>query len=147
MADQYREPIDDIDTGSALKEKLLGGGRGDPRAVVEAVHYAPEREHGAEGAMEKDGAYGSLLQKVTAAQNDDDSATHAHTVAADAKAGAAHPDVESQVRHLIDLAQVKGAVHAVRVAQRMSDLYVLDAMHDRMLAEQLHAALEAKGMI
>jgi len=36
--------------------------------------------------------------------------------------------------------------HAVRVAKRMNDLYVLDTMHDE-LADKLYDGLVSKGLI
>ena len=68
-------------------------------------------------------------------------------VASDAEAGAQKSDAESQVQHLVDIAQQKGVMHAVRVARHMEDNYVLDAFHDSMLADELHDALMKKGMI
>ncbi|KKP98167.1 MAG: hypothetical protein US25_C0085G0001 [Candidatus Moranbacteria bacterium GW2011_GWE1_36_7] len=95
-------------------------------------------------AAEKDGAYGKILAKVQTQANDD--IDHS-VVAADAEAGSLKMDAESQVQHLVDIATQKGVVHAVKVAQHMQDNYILDTFHDRMLGEELHDALVAKGMI
>lgn len=55
-------------------------------------------------------------------------------------------DATSRVNQLVELAQVKGVAHAVEVARKMNDLYVLDTMHDE-LADKLYEALKAKGLI
>ncbi len=94
-------------------------------------------------SAEKDNAYGKILSAV---QQTDDTTSHAE-VASDAQIGAQKIDAESQIQHLIDIAQQKGVFHAVKVARHMQDNYVLDTMHDRMLADELHGALVEKGMI
>ena len=64
----------------------------------------------------------------------------------DAKEIGAIEAAEQKVHTLIGLAQVKGVAHAVRVAKRMNDLYVLDTMHDE-LADKLYDGLLAQGLI
>lgn len=67
-------------------------------------------------------------------------------VDADASQASRATDAVSRVNQLVELAQVKGVAHAVEVAQRMNDFYVLDTMHDE-LADRLYDALLAKGLI
>ncbi len=55
-------------------------------------------------------------------------------------------DAASRVNQLVELAQVKGVAHAVAVARKLNDLYVLDTMHDE-LADKLYDAFKAKGLI
>lgn len=55
-------------------------------------------------------------------------------------------DADSKVSQLVDLAAVKGVVHAVKVARRLNDFYVLDHIHDD-LANKLYESLKEKGMI
>ncbi len=55
-------------------------------------------------------------------------------------------DAASRVTQLVELAQVKGLAHAVAVARKLDDLYVLDTMHDQ-LADKLYEALKVKGLI
>lgn len=55
-------------------------------------------------------------------------------------------DAASRVTQLVELAQVKGVAHAVEVARKMNNLYVLDTMHDE-LADKLYEALKAKGLL
>ncbi len=142
MTDQYREPIDeDID----LRAKFVGGGDVHFERPSATTERATEK-----GGAEKASTYNTLLarvQKNAAAGDDDGSNTHAHTVVADAHRGAAQPDVESQVTHLVKLATTKGVVHAVKVAQHMSDYYILDKMHDKLLADQFFEELSKKGLV
>lgn len=56
-------------------------------------------------------------------------------------------DRESQISVLIDLAVTTSIEHAVAVARHAEDYYVLDQLHDRLLADDLHDALLQKGMI
>jgi hypothetical protein len=136
------EPIEESDLD--LKAKLeKGAGIGFARQ--QETPFAVEQEKVREiSAAEKDDAYGKILSKV---QSQSDDATDPEVVFSDAQAGAEKMDAESRVQHLIDLAQQKGVVHAVKVARHMQDNYVLDSMHDRLLAQDLHDALVAKGMI
>lgn len=54
-------------------------------------------------------------------------------------------DVESQVTRLLDLATQKGLPHAVHVAQKMKDYYLLDRMHDEMV-DKFYQGLVEKGL-
>ncbi len=142
MADQYREPIeDDID----LRAKFVGGGESKPISRTKTTaSEAKERS-----SAERDSTYQKMLAQLQADDDHDGgkSAQHAHTVAQDAHRGAAEPDVGAQVQHLVSLATTKGVTHAVKVAQRMSDYYILDKMHDKMLADQFFDALRKKGLL
>ncbi len=141
MADQYREPIEDnID----LRAKFVGGGESKPISRTKTTaSEAKERS-----SAERDSTYQKMLAQLqTDDDSDDESVYHAHTVARDARAGTDHADVKAQVEHLIELAKVKGVVHAVKVARHMSDYYVLDTMHDKMLADQFFEALNKEGLL
>lgn len=84
--------------------------------------------------------YAQLLSRVQQASTDDDE------VEADAQAVGALEAAEKRIHTLVEMAQIKGVAHAVRVAKRMNDLYVLDTMHDE-LADKLYEGLLAKGLI
>jgi len=103
---------------------------------------SPETQERKEGQMEKEEAYNKILAKVknpaTALQND---------VATDAKTANDETDYENKIIKLVELAETKGVVHAVKVARHMEDNYLLDELHDRLLATDLHDALVKKGMI
>lgn len=98
-------------------------------------------ERGNESANEKYAAI--LTQSGTAVQATTTSADDVH---ADAEVVGRATDAASRVTQLVELAQVKGIAHAVEVARKMNDLYVLDTMHDE-LADKLYEALKAKGLI
>jgi hypothetical protein len=137
------EPIEesDLDLEGKLKRGTVEGVFHDK----EVPAFAVEKESPVEiSAAEKDGAYGTILSKVQIKQNDE---IDPSAVALDAELGSKLTTADSQVSHLIDIAQQKGVVHAVKVARHMEDNYILDTFHDKLLAEELHAALLSKGMI
>ncbi len=92
---------------------------------------------------EQDDAYNKILSKVS----DDDDDVNDDTVMQDASMLHQQTDRESQITHLIDIATTKGVTHAVKVAQKAQDYYVLDQLHDRLLANDLHDALVSRGLI
>lgn len=143
MAIYTREPIEESDMN--LQEKL----KNEPVDFKNDQESAPiavaEREKAQEiNAVEKDNKYEKILAKVQAPI--EESPDHA-SVAGDAEAVAKKTDAESQIQHLVDIAQQKGVVHAVKVAQHMENNYILDNFHDRLMSDDLHDALIAKGMI
>lgn len=148
MTDEIKSNLEPIEEGDLnLKEKFTGGGKKTEnilRDKKEEIISAPEqRIERKEGAMEKEAAYSKILSKLPAqsqkVQTDD--------VATDATSANTGIDAESKIGNLIKIAENKGIPHAVNVARHMEDNYVLDEFHDRMLGEELHNALVAKGMI
>ncbi|MFZ2188321.1 MAG: hypothetical protein WAV73_02035 [Candidatus Moraniibacteriota bacterium] len=141
------EPIEDGDLD--LKNKFLKGGPEGEKSVVSSspkddpeVIPTPEAPERKEGKVERDDTYAKILAKVKSsnpvAQND---------VSTDAKIAGEGTDYENKIIKLVELAEAKGVVHAVKVAQHMEDNYLLDELHDRLLATDLHDALVKKGMI
>jgi hypothetical protein len=141
------EPIDagDLD----LKSKFLKGGPEAEKNVTPSlpktnpeIMPTPEVLERKEGQMEKDNAYAKILAKVkssqTAMQSD---------VSVDAKIASDETDYENKIIKLVELAESKGVVYAVKVARHLEDNYLLDELHDRLLAVDLHDALVKKGMI
>ncbi len=122
----------------------FGAGEFAQAEVAPMSEVVPER---AQAEVNRDSMYDKILRKIRAKKTDSDSDAHAHTVAGDARAGAMHTDADAQITHLVDLATTKGAVHAVKVAKHMENYYIMDVLHDKMLADELHDALEAKGLI
>ncbi|MEI7890731.1 MAG: hypothetical protein WCI36_02070 [bacterium] len=133
------EPIEESDLVGVKKESVEIFGQNDVQVENKIEVENPQEIAGAE----KDDSYGKILSKVQS----DDVAVDQFAVAIDAQLGSQKIDAESQVQHLVDLAMQKGVVHAVNVAKHMENNYVLDSLHDRMLATDLHDALLAKGMI
>lgn len=139
------EPIEesDLDLEGKLKKSDVESGVQENVAMPFAnVEQELPREI---SAAEKDNTYGKILSKVQT--QSDDQNIDSSAIVFDAQVGAAKTDAESQIVHLIEIAGQKGVVHAVKVAQHMQDNYILDTFHDRMLADELHDALVAKGMI
>ena len=136
------EPIEEKDLD--LEGKLKRGASGNFSAP-ETPTFAVEKERPAEiSSAEKDSAYGKILSKV---QTQTDDTTDQADVLQDAQAVSQKTNAQSQVTHLVDLASQKGVVHAVKVARHLEDNYVLDTFHDKLLGQELHDALVAKGMI
>lgn len=146
MTDEIISNLEPIEEGDLnLKEKFTGGGKVESVLAKknEEAFPTPEKIERKEGVMEKEAAYSKILSKLPAqsqkVQTDD--------VATDADSANAGIDAESKISNLITIAENKGIPHAVNVARHMEDNYVLDEFHDRMLGEELHNALVAKGMI
>ena len=120
------------------------------RFGVEKNDVSPElaKEKVVESVVEKsvaenDNSYQNILSKVQTQGDDSDD----DTLMQDASNLHQQTDRESQITHLIDLAVTKGVGHAVKVAQKAEDYYVLDQLHDRLLADELHEALTSHGLI
>ena len=95
-------------------------------------------------SAEKDSAYNKILSKIKtpAIGNASD-----EEIKSDAKEAIEKQDAESQIQHLVDIAQTKGIIHAVKVAKHLEDNYILDMFHDKLLSDELHDALVSKGLI
>ena len=132
------EPIEDADLN--LREKMVGGGQESSREIpLQKV----EKEKASEvSGAEKDAAYGNILSKIQNTQTDNH-----QIVVQDAADASGKIDSASQLQHLLDLANTKGVVHAVKVAKHLDDNYVLDTFHDRLVSDELNKALVEKGMI
>lgn len=132
------EPIEekDLDMENKFSEKT----EKNSQETISSLEIKPERK---EGAAEKDDSYAKILSKLktqTVAADDD-------AVKNDAEATSQEKDAEAKINMLINLAQQKGVIHAVKVARHLEDSYTLDEFHDRLLADELHDALVAKGLI
>lgn len=110
-----------------------------PESQPERVEQ--QSEQGAEGS---EGKYNEILSKVTTVSSVA-SSTDAD-VKADAKSVADMTDEETKIQKLIDLANTKGVVHAVKVARSLNDYYALDRVHDD-LADKLYDGLLERGLI
>jgi hypothetical protein len=94
-----------------------------------------------------EGKYHELLARVTPTRSapvntDDDE----HAAVLDAKHIGALTDEASKVQKLLDLAQTKGVIHAVKVARSLRDYYALDTLHDE-LSGKLYQGMLEKGLI
>lgn len=135
------EPIEESDIDLARKFKE---GNEQPKSF-QGDASSVEKEFPREtAAAEKDASYNKILSKVqahpVASSSDDD-------VKKDAEQAFEKMDIEGKVQHLVDLALLKGVLHAVKVARHMEDNYALDMLHDKLLADELHDALLEKGLI
>jgi hypothetical protein len=105
---------------------------------------APEfqSEKAAESKSENESLYQRLLVSIpqTSAPTDDEA------IEKDANAVSLQIDADSKVVQLVELAVTKGVVHAIKVARKLDDFYVLDKMHND-LANKFHASLKERGLI
>jgi hypothetical protein len=137
------EPIEESDLD--LENKIKKGTVEQPLQYEAGPSADIESKEGQEiSAGEKESAYSKILSKIKT--QSDDNVDQAEIVE-DARKGIEKTDAETQIQHLVDIAQQKGIFHAVKVARHMEDNYILDTFHDRLLADELHNALVQKGMI
>jgi len=139
------EPIEenDLNLENKLKKEDVGGlGFDNEKEEVFKVEKESSLER---SGAEKDDAYGQILSKLGDDTQSDDVLDD--TILDDAQSALKQTDAESQISHLVDIAMVKGVVHAVKVAKHLEDNYVLDAFHDRLMADELHDALVEKGLL
>jgi hypothetical protein len=95
-----------------------------------------------ERQIEKDSSYQKIVSQITSAQP-----VMVDEVENDADVANMEMDVKGKVENLVKLAETKGLAHAVKVAKHLEDNYALDEFHDRLLSEELHAALVMRGII
>jgi hypothetical protein len=112
---------------------------GEVSKDIPSVERIEFHETGHERAEAK---YKQILSKVVAPK----AASASDDAVIDAKSLNDMTDEEGKVQKLLDLAQMKGVEHAVRVARSLGDYYVLDRMHDE-LAGKLYEGLVEKGLI
>jgi hypothetical protein len=151
MADEKRsnlEPIDESDLD--FKEKLFGGAREEksdsadnPEVKLEKPPILEQGQERKEGVVEREAAYAKILSQAPSPI----SSGSDEEVKSDSEAMEKTNDYESKIKTLVNLAEMKGLPHAVKVARHYEDNYLLDEFHDRMLSQELHDALVKKGLI
>lgn len=111
-----------------------------PLETGEAREVAVEKKE-----VQGEGAYREILAKAitsssASAPTDEDVIADAHNISV------ALLDEESKIQKVLDLAETKGVVHAVKVARTLDDYYALDQVHDA-LANKLYEGLLVRGLI
>lgn len=137
------EPIDENNLNNQ-KESAIGN-VGNSVFKEDENLFKIEKEVSLEKSeAEKDSAYLQIMSKFSNISNlsvsDDD-------ISNDAKNVSQEVDAQSKINHLVNLAVLKGVPHAVKVARHFEDNYVLDAFHDKLMADELHDALVEKGLL
>jgi len=142
------EPIDEKDLDMKAKfiedsvvEKFVEAPM-ETQSVASAPEETIERK---EGNMEKDDAYVKILSKTQQATSI--VPAKPEDVKTDAELANQEQSAEAKINNLVNIAMEKGVEHAVKVARHMNDNYMLDGFHDRMMVDELHDALLAKGLI
>lgn len=135
-----REGRSAVENGQETGPQVEQDGRENP--------VVPSPESGKESSLESSGEkkhlYSQILSKIKSngPGSDDDA-----SVGEEAEILSKMEGAEEKVKKLVDVAQQKGVVYAVKVAKHLEDNYVLDELHDRLLSEELHKALIEKGLI
>ena len=126
--------------GSVLGKEMSGTAV-DVSARVERVDGVDTtREQGQESEVNQ---LSEILSKAGSVGN---SVLPSGNVTDDARNLSLLSDAESQVTRLLDLAVQKGIPHAVDVARKMKDYYLLDRMHDDMV-DKFYQGLVDKGLV
>ena len=133
----YLEPIDDIETKKNISP------RESQKSSTEKI-VTPEFQ--AEKAIDNKSENESMYKKLLASLPRTTTPTDDNSVNQDADVISSQIDADSKVTQLVDLAVTRGVAHAIKVALRLNDFYVLDKMHDD-LANKFHASLKEKGLI
>lgn len=128
------------------EEIIIPVGNGEKPSMVEKKSIEsdpPKSEVRQEGVQEQVfEQYTKILSQVSNPIQADEKDVATDVVALAESAVSA----ESTIVQLVSLAETKGVVHAVAVAKKLGDYYVLDVMHDQ-LADKLYEALLAKGLV
>jgi hypothetical protein len=138
MSDQKKEPsLEKFYPDNPSLEERFGEPK-DPRVFENEIGV----ENSAESLSEKTPEFNKIREEV----RDQKDVDHAH-VMQDASELHQINDRDSQIQKLIDLAMNDGVVHAVAVAEKAGDFYMLDQLHDKLLSEELHEQLVARDLI
>jgi hypothetical protein len=150
MPDEVKSNLESIEESDLDLAGKFGGEKKETEKTdvsekpkVENIALPEQKAEAKENAKEKERFYTQILSKApdkTAPQDD-------NTVNDDAEVLSKEKDVEGKIKGLVNIAETKGVVHAVKVARHMEDNYILDELHDRLLSEELHDALLQKGLI
>lgn len=141
MPEELRPTGELSDTPVSLKE---GSEKSISPQTPESFPVGAENEKWAEGRQEKEtNQFTEILNKAVPVLGTAGSAGNATD---DARNLSLLADIESQVTRLLDLATQKGIPHAVHVAQKMKNYYLLDRMHDEMV-DKFYQGLVEKGLV
>jgi hypothetical protein len=166
---QYQEPIEkeDLDTQKKFvgqtAEKAPDTAQSAPGPEeIKASEVAPEgaREKEAPGAEKEKSAEPQeeqVSEKLETARQviSSQKPQAAATVSDDAKSVSEITEYEKKIEKLTEIALQKGPEHAIRVARHLdkgkdpsqADNYTLDAIHDKLLEEELRKQLIQKGLL
>lgn len=142
------EPIAGRETDQKPEGEVFSSEQSAQEGVLEV--FPLETREARETVAEKkeaqgEGTYQEILAKATtgsaaSASTDEDVIADAHNISV------ALLDEESKIQKVLDLAETKGVVHAVKVARTLDDYYALDQVHDA-LANKLYEGLLVRGLI
>jgi hypothetical protein len=141
MAGVNLEPIDEGDLDLEKKFHKDGAPNGPlSQEIEEVAPREPEKKQEKEEKSGEDG-YERILSKIKNPEDKNDTPLAEKDISAYPKTG----DAESQVQHLVDLAQTKGVFYAVKMAKHHYGNFELDKLHGSL--NQLHDELVKRGLI
>lgn len=150
MADEIKSNLESIEESDFDMAAKFGGEKretaipeGAKEVKMEDISIPEQKLEAKESAKEKEHFYSQILSKNTVQSPPQDDAT----VNDDAEVLSKEQDVEGKIKGLVNIAENKGVIHAVKVARHLEDNYIMDELHDRLLSEELHEALLQKGLI
>ena len=123
LGDEYREEIES--TPVPEREPVAGGEQGESQEVRE-VGVEEEKQ-----AVRKD-----LEKKVEETELPPEVQQQVVSQAAQIQSGALNE--EAKVKRLVDMAQTKGVIFALKAAKEMRDDYILDMFHDALVKDKLY---------
>lgn len=141
MPEELR-PIGELSDGNILPRENAEGG-----SLVQEKENASENTESESNPENKQEAESNQLTEILSKAGPVLGTSGATSSATDdARNLSLLADVESQVSRLLDLATQKGIPHAVHVAQKLKNYYVLDRMHDEMV-DKFYQGLVEKGLV
>ena len=122
-ADEYREEIKSAPVPE--RESVAGAEQGESQEVSE-VGVEEEKQ-----AVRKD-----LEKKVEETELPPEVQQQVVSQAAQIQSGALNE--EAKVKRLVDMAQTKGVIFALKAAKEIGDDYILDMFHDALVKDKLY---------
>ena len=144
MAKKLKEDIPAVNA-EKNPESVEAGALEKPEAPIAEKIPGVETEAGGEAKIEGTSEKIETARRTIGTQKP----TAAVSVATDAQAVSQIAEYEKKVEKLVQIALEKGPVHAIKVAQHLdkSDDYTIDALHDRMIEDDLRKKLIEKGLL
>lgn len=135
----YLEEIDDAD----IKAPEL---RLDTQVVRgTSIERQSASEIGQESIGEHEDRNSEVYEKIL--KSIPENTQHDTAIHTDSQMLSVEMDADSRVTQLVDLAESKGVVHAVKVAKNLHNNYQLDMLHAKLSAEDVRDALVKKGFL
>lgn len=131
--------------GSVFESGKTEANSSDEKSETPPLVEASTESAGEQKIEGDTGQLSEILRKTQSTLSVTSGSTHIDTEN-DARNISLLGDVEGQVTRLLDLVTQKGVPHAVTVARKLKNYYVLDRMHDD-LVDKFYQGLVDRGVI